>query len=628
MTIMMPEIPPPVILTPNETLHAIPLPPLASFLNSLTAVDHLLELSDILDRFRTPKSYHRIDVRALESSELPPRSPADFERREEREKGEKGEKREKGEKGEPVVLEPGVGVEEYLAKKAEGERNGVPVLTGAAEGGATETSLANCLPSAVTNGTSSIIDPFPIDPSLLELSSIQQSLNGPHHPESVNRVIPLTPYTGSTVQAPCTTSPIRPNPSPLHPDPPITRHDPAAPSPTHRLPPPTPSRQIRELRLDLRTLDAAALFALETWRRQALGLEKLNIDVPDSIWYKDDSPTPPPSPPHPPPLSTKTTGQKKRGRPRKHPLPLKSQQTKGYEALLHVLNANGIEVADAVEGDLTVAEATILSALDELARHDELAQTIGADPNMTDAKPVDITPTAEDATHAETATRHMPQSIEPRAVQMTDSTAIAGPSSPPHQPESTRSTPGVILDDAFNEKEERDPDFQPRRSNRFTRSSVSSEGSDARRTRRGRPPENDIETPKATKNVTTKPPSRTQGERRSKPVADTVEAGTAAPDEPADATLGALRRTLDLVNAEPPEPAPVPKKRKMIMKSVELPSRRRSMVPRSSEKTERRVRTGSGGSAKIVRFADDDGVVDKEPEIVGSGDEWGCLRGI
>lgn len=48
-------------------------------------------------------------------------------------------------------------------------------------------------------------------------------------------------------------------------------------------------KQVNELRLDLRSLDAAALFDLEVWRRDVLGEAPLDFDVPDSIWYKRDS---------------------------------------------------------------------------------------------------------------------------------------------------------------------------------------------------------------------------------------------------------------------------------------------------------------------------------------------------
>ena len=67
--------------------------------------------------------------------------------------------------------------------------------------------------------------------------------------------------------------------------------EPPPPPATHALPPAGPKRRIRELRLDLRTLDAAALFTLETWRREVLRLEKLDMEFPDSVWYKH-----PPSP--------------------------------------------------------------------------------------------------------------------------------------------------------------------------------------------------------------------------------------------------------------------------------------------------------------------------------------------
>jgi hypothetical protein len=103
------NLPPPVIFTHKETLHAIELPPLATFLSTLSIPEHLLKLNDILLRYRTPKSYHRVDVREVSSSELPLSSP---------EPEEAGSRRGKVEdKGEPVILEEGDTVERYNARR-------------------------------------------------------------------------------------------------------------------------------------------------------------------------------------------------------------------------------------------------------------------------------------------------------------------------------------------------------------------------------------------------------------------------------------------------------------------------------------------------------------------------------
>ncbi|CAD6572474.1 MAG: hypothetical protein TREMPRED_000557 [Tremellales sp. Tagirdzhanova-0007] len=303
MSIPLPIVPPPVIFTYDETLHAISLPPLASFLTSLTAPDHLIKLSDSLDRYRTPKSYHRIDERAIESSELPPHSPAQ-------------------------------------RKKASGE------------------------------------------PAVLESWS--------------EAVYPITPS-------------IR-----LHPD---------ATSPANRHLPLPMTRRIRELRLDLRTLDEGALFALETWRRQALGLAKLKLKLPDSDWHNNHSPTPP--------ALTSLAPKTKRRRPRKADLP-KMETVKGggeFHSLMEALNANGTaESADIGEGldveHFSSAEIMIMQALEELARH-ESGQV----------------------------RQHPRSSVE-------DAASMAGVDVSPRP--SRSDSADIILGDAFDEEEAEDPDFVPR----------------------------------------------------------------------------------------------------------------------------------------------------------------------
>ena len=110
------NLPPPVIFTHQETLHAIELPPLASFLATLSIPDHLIRLNDILLRYRTPKSYHRVDVREVSSSELPLSSPEPEDAELDRERVD----RKLDDKGEPVILEEGDTVVEYKARQRAG----------------------------------------------------------------------------------------------------------------------------------------------------------------------------------------------------------------------------------------------------------------------------------------------------------------------------------------------------------------------------------------------------------------------------------------------------------------------------------------------------------------------------
>lgn len=258
------NLPPPVIFTHKETLHAIELPPLATFLSTLRIPEHLLKLNDILLRYRTPKSYHRVDVREVSSSELPLSSP------EPEEAGRRGGKLE--DKGEPVILEEGETVERYKARREAGTSKAVEKSP--AQNGHISPSTQREATAASNGESSTQKDPRPTD-TLLTSTPIDQNVRRSKSP---------TPPT--TVRQPKRTST----------------------TPPHNLPPTGPKRRIRELRLDLRTLDAAALFALETWRRELLGLEKLGMEHPDSIWYKDPTPTPTPTP-SPEPV------KRKRGRP-------------------------------------------------------------------------------------------------------------------------------------------------------------------------------------------------------------------------------------------------------------------------------------------------------------------------
>jgi len=260
------NLPPPVIFTHKETLHAIELPPLATFLSTLSIPEHLLKLNDILLRYRTPKSYHRVDVREVSSSELPLSSPEPEEAISRHRRAE--------DKGEPVILEEGDTVEQYRARQEAGPSRANNAEEGAAQNGHISPAARGEATVATNGECSTRQGSIPTD-TLLTSTALHQNERKSKSP---------TPPT--TVRQPKRTST----------------------TPPHNLPPTGPKRRIRELRLDLRTLDAAALFALETWRRELLGLEKLGMEHPDSIWYKDPTPTPTPTP-SPEPV------KRKRGRP-------------------------------------------------------------------------------------------------------------------------------------------------------------------------------------------------------------------------------------------------------------------------------------------------------------------------
>jgi len=246
------SLPPPVIFTHEETLHAIKLPPLATFLSALSFPEHLLKLNDILLRYRTPKSYHRVEVREISSSELPLSSPEP--------EGAEGRARMVEDKGEPVILREGDTVEQYRARREAGQSRTAEEES--AQNGHISPAVPGESPTTPIGKSSSQRDSRPTD-TLLSSTPIDQNTRRSKSP---------TPPT--TVRLPKRTST----------------------NPPDTLPPIGPKRRVRELRLDLRTLDAAALFALETWRRELMGLEKLGMEHPDSIWFKDPTPAPTPTP--------------------------------------------------------------------------------------------------------------------------------------------------------------------------------------------------------------------------------------------------------------------------------------------------------------------------------------------
>lgn len=294
------SLPPPTVFTHKETLHRIELPALAKFLHSLSEPAHLVRLHDILDQYRTPQSYHRVDIREINSSELPPDNSAD--------QGETSKPPPQSvtdsqevldvdkqlDDGEPIELDHGVTLEQHRAAGSEGRGEG-PSLQEEIMTVDEQETLAAQTAAGQSNGGEP--EPGTVQPDESDTPSHQ------------NQAVKVAENGRA-----------------------------ASPEATHPLPPSGPKRRVRELRLDLRTLDASALFALENWRRDVSGLDKLPYAHPDSIWYK--SPTPEPSPPPPAPpiedppasaasatLSTEAPAKRLVGRPRKHPRISQSPRT-------------------------------------------------------------------------------------------------------------------------------------------------------------------------------------------------------------------------------------------------------------------------------------------------------------
>ncbi|GFZ44151.1 hypothetical protein JCM24511_01872 [Saitozyma sp. JCM 24511] len=394
-------LPPPAVFTHEEYLHAICLPPLATFLATLSSSEHIRRLNDILEQFRTPSSYHRVDVREVQSSELPPGSPA---------RGSGVEEAwQRREKGEPVVLAPEMTREAY-----------------AAIGAALAADIGEEHRSLETSQTG-------------EMGLSDMPAQGEAGPSTWNDTQQNATPLGSTAHQPDHSAP------PVRPATLAAKEDESlAAAPIHHLPPSGPKRRVRELRLDLRTLDAAALFALETWRRQELGLDKLVMEVPDSIWYKD--PTPPASAEPP---------RRKPGRPRKRrttsELEMEASPTsspshvRGVVTEMEVQIALEADAAGGVGNEGALPDGTVMEALHRLAQEQGLAQ-----PELD----------AHDDIRAMSVDRS--------------------------------ASPDVILDDAFNEKDEEDPDFVPttRISGRPGSAAVNDSDSEeeSRPRRRGRPP--------------------------------------------------------------------------------------------------------------------------------------------
>lgn len=499
-------LPPPVVFTHNEILHAISLPPLAAFLISLTAPEHLLKLNDILDRYRTPKSYHRVDVREVSSSELPPSSPTwegeqgdpnhhhqdgevapltlndvsngnALEHEHTRTQHQEGQGKdaqrlaeEEREKGEPIELQEGMTVEEYralqsaleaddgvaasgeaimdreaIAKPAEMIANpGAPFVNGDnhplnGDGGHRGSALPATASTPEHAPSSQFVEEdihemIDVIPRQIVHNSSSSSIHIDGLPRTLNR------------QPPKVASPIR-STSPSYRSPPAAQH---------HLPPSGPKRRIRELRLDLRTLDAAALFALENWRRAVLGLEKLDLEHPDSIWYKAPSPEPEPeiAPARNKSLSQSAepgtgTERKKRGRPRKSRTP--------EEVDIQVVGEEGTEVQIA-DGETPRVEEDTVMGIDaegpKGGQRDEQPPQSSVLPEALGDFPI----TDEDVTMADQV---VPNGDVHATVATTDvipcqeapPTHNVLPSPPP--------SPDVIIHDVYDERPDQDPDFVP-----------------------------------------------------------------------------------------------------------------------------------------------------------------------
>ncbi|WWD17487.1 hypothetical protein CI109_101928 [Kwoniella shandongensis] len=414
-------LPPPVIFTHAETLHAICLPPLAQFLTSLHSPQHLLKLHDILERYKTPRSYHRIDVRLVESSELPPGTP------------DSSQAHEKGVNA-PVELPQGMDLETYMKEtQVQVEEQAVKDT-----GDITEKR----------DGEERHMEQVPV-----QKQQQQQQLNPDASVASAPAVNDETPHTDASSPASMIvyTQPLptstdgatesRPQ-QVLGPSTPPRISPPSPPTPSHPLPPSGPTRRVRELRLDLRTLDAAALFALETWRREILGLDRLNMDVPDSIWYKD--PTPTPSPP-PPSTTSSVKPKKKMGRPRKYPRPEDDEVRvvgEGSSVGLE-MDVDGVVDVDVI---MTEEQAEGYKSLEE-ALH-----TNGTvDRSNNDTHPAPVLQTLDDP--VKDGINDVPIDIEKAGPNPTSTTFSPAQKRTP--------SPDVVLDDAYNEKETDDPDFVP-----------------------------------------------------------------------------------------------------------------------------------------------------------------------
>ncbi|ORY32514.1 hypothetical protein BCR39DRAFT_374916 [Naematelia encephala] len=406
MTVTLAELPPPIVLRHDETLHAILLPPLATFLSTLHKPEHLLKLNDILDRYRTPKSYHRIDVRQVDSSEIPA-GP---------ERAEWLSGLSEKERGEPVILSREV-LEEADADLQETEG---------------QTGLAPTPPpTAATihvNGD-------------IQAHAFETTLDSNIDPSLMN-----------------------------------TRASPD--TPTHPAPPSAPKRRLRELRVDIRTLDAAALFSLETWRREELGLERLDMHHPASIWYKEPTPTPPPTPP--PEKLKKKVGRPSTRKRQEDEEPVEVEDGEGKSLTEIEEGEQGKSVTEVDEGEgrsvIEVEEGVAKSAVDVDGGEEitSAGRTLNGEPQESYSALAEALQ-ENGAIEVEESTPQNPDLTTGEVPAVADTDILAanevldtqlptpGPSVliPRTSRLSLSPSPDIIIDDAYDVDEITDPDFVP-----------------------------------------------------------------------------------------------------------------------------------------------------------------------
>ena len=454
MTLTYHDLPPPVIFTHEETLHSISLPPLAEFLTSLSTPDRILKLYDILQRFRTPKSYHRVDVRYLESSDLPPGSP-NVPRKAEH--TFKGETQVDGSTELPVGLitaeEPDDGHRRSSRRATHSALQPQHyVAESKTEAGPSRRSRRLTEKEARERG-----HPVVLPPGMSKADYLLGGLSSPPNGDANHDANPedLAP-NGTGDQDERTPSP----------------------APDFTLPPSGPLRRVRELRLDLRTLDAAALFSLETWRREVLGLVKLSLEHPDSVWY-EEPPDEPPESPEPSPIPTSKGSKARdsttpvqsspkkrgRGRPRKYPrIPseanLSTSEQTGLVAQEEVQQASR-EESDTenndngvIEDETLVAALAAVDAQEDVSRLEEFqtAATAAGTETAADEERV-LESTSEDYREPVDEAKGL------REVEIV--AAGVSPDEVIEVVEERSPSPDVVLHDGFDRQEDQDPDFVP-----------------------------------------------------------------------------------------------------------------------------------------------------------------------
>lgn len=166
----MDRFPPRVTFRQSEQVGGIHLAPLAEFLSQRREARHLIKLADILERYRTPKSYHRYDFRIVDSSELPP-SPGAWDDEELRQLWER-------ERGSPIFVDDAEGDDGSQANVRSGEQAGQETIGGEARiggEGAAEEGVATGEEGAVAGGGQSDVEEDGGDDATLPMSAPQAS---------------------------------------------------------------------------------------------------------------------------------------------------------------------------------------------------------------------------------------------------------------------------------------------------------------------------------------------------------------------------------------------------------------------------------------------------------------------